>query len=38
MDVDEVIRLLKNDPASYNYAYLRMKEVVDNAMIADYEN
>ncbi len=35
--MDEVIKAMQSDQSSCNYAYMRMKEVIDNAMIADYE-
>jgi len=35
--LDEVVRTMQNDQTSNNYVFQRMKEVIDNALVADYE-
>jgi hypothetical protein len=37
LDADEVIRAMRDDPNTANFAYQRMREVVDNALIAENE-
>jgi hypothetical protein len=37
LDSDEVIRTLREDPNSAGFAYQRMREVLDNALIAENE-
>jgi chromosome segregation ATPase len=37
LDGDEVIRTLREDPNSASFAYQRMREVLDNALIAENE-
>ncbi len=37
MKTDEIICAMKEDPLSSNYAYHRMKEIVDNNLIAESE-
>ncbi len=34
---DEIINAMREDPLSHNFAYLRMKEVTDNLILADSE-
>ena len=38
LEADEVIRALRDDPNSMGFAYQRMREVVDNALIAENEH
>ena len=37
LDSDEVIRTLREDPTSAGFAYQRLREVLDNALIAENE-
>ena len=37
LKADEIITAMREDPLSQGYAYQRMREVVDNALIAESE-
>jgi len=37
LKTDEVISAMREDPLSQNYAYHRMKEVIDNSLIVESE-
>lgn len=37
LKADEVINTMREDPLSQNFAYHRMKEIIDNALLADSE-
>jgi hypothetical protein len=37
LKTDEIISAMRDDPLSHNFAYLRMREVVDNLLLAESE-